>query len=104
MKLLTLLYVFALFYVFIPGNIIKLPLKTTKFNLVLIHGLLFSSILYFSLPIIEKISVLEGYGGSGDGHEVCNSEHLDNCKNETDCLQNGGVWQDEKCNSLSPSQ
>lgn len=60
MKLITLLYVFCLFYVFIPGNIIKLPLKTTKLNIIFIHGLLFSTILYYTLSIVEGNDILDG--------------------------------------------
>ena len=58
MKLLTLLYVFALFFVFIPGNIIQLPIKTSKLNITLIHGLLFST-------IVEDVSLFEGYSDKG---------------------------------------
>ena len=61
MKLLTLFYVFALFFVFIPGNIIKLPLKTSSLNITLIHGLLFSTILYYTISLVEDVSLFEGY-------------------------------------------
>ena len=61
MKLLTLVYVFCLFYALIPGNLIKLPLKTTKMNIILVHALLFSTILYFTYPLIENSNLIEGY-------------------------------------------
>jgi hypothetical protein len=61
MKLLTLLYVFCLFFVFIPGNIIKLPLKTSNLNVTLIHGLLFSTILYYTISLVEDVSLFEEY-------------------------------------------
>lgn len=61
MKFITLLYIFCLFYVFIPGNIINLPIKTTKLNIIMVHGLLFSTILYYTLFIVEDIPNIEGY-------------------------------------------
>ena len=66
MKLLTLVYVFCLFYALIPGNIIKLPLKTSKMNIILIHALLFSAILYFTYPLIENNNFIEGYGNKSE--------------------------------------
>ena len=59
MKLITLVYVFCLFYVFIPGNLFKLPIKTSKLNHVLIHALLFSAILSVTYPYIENIQLYE---------------------------------------------
>ena len=59
MKLLTLVYVFCLFYVFIPGNLFKLPIKTSKMNLVLLHALLFSVVLSVSYPYVESIQLYE---------------------------------------------
>lgn len=59
MKLLTLVYVFCLFYVFIPGNLFKLPVKTSKMNLVLLHALLFSVVLSVSYPYVESIQLYE---------------------------------------------
>ena len=59
MKLLTLVYVFCLFYVFIPGNLFKLPVKTSKMNHVLLHALLFSTVLSISYPYIESIQLYE---------------------------------------------
>jgi len=88
---LTLLYVFALFYVFIPGNIIKLPIKTSQLNLVLIHALLFSTILYYTLPIVEG-EVIEGV-------DTCNEKNVQYCLNQTDCISNGGDWDGEQCNN-----
>ena len=59
MKLLTLVYVFCLFYLFIPGNLFKLPIKTSKMNNVLLHALLFSAVLSVSYPYIESIRLYE---------------------------------------------
>ena len=59
MKLLTLVYVFCLFYVFIPGNLFKLPVKTSKMNHVLLHALLFSAVLSVSYPYVEGIQLYE---------------------------------------------
>ena len=59
MKLLTLVYVFCLFYVFIPGNLFKLPFKTSKMNHVLLHALLFSALLSMTYPLIENIRLYE---------------------------------------------
>jgi hypothetical protein len=59
MKLLTLVYVFCLFYVFIPGNLFKLPVKTSKMNHVLLHALLFSAVLSVSYPYVESIQLYE---------------------------------------------
>ena len=63
MKLLTLLYVFCLFYVFIPGNVFKLPIKTSKMNIILIHALLFSVVLSCTYSLVENVRVLEGMSG-----------------------------------------
>jgi len=64
MKLLTLLYVFCLFYVFIPGNVFKLPIKTTKMNIILIHALLFSVILSCTYGLVENVQLVEGMSGA----------------------------------------
>ena len=64
MKLLTLLYVFCLFYVFIPGNVFKLPIKTSKMNIILIHALLFSVVLSCTYSLVENVRVLEGMSGA----------------------------------------
>ena len=58
MNLITLLYVFCLFYIFIPGNIIKLPLKMDKMTTTFVHALLFSVILTFSYDLVEGINFL----------------------------------------------
>ena len=58
MSLLTLLYVFCLFYVFIPGNIIKLPMKLDKMTTTVVHALLFSIILTFSYDLVEAVNLL----------------------------------------------
>ena len=69
MKLLTLLYVFCLFYVFIPGNVFKLPIKTSKMNIILIHALLFSVILSCTYGLVENVRVLEGMSGADENDE-----------------------------------
>ena len=92
MKLLTLLYVFCLFYVFIPGNIIKLPIKTSKLNITLIHGLLFSTILYYTLSMIEGNRFLEGM----DNH-TCDEHHIEKCMDRESCVKANGYWDGEVC-------
>tara|TARA_B100000989_G_C19205994_1_gene329770 strand:- start:132 stop:506 length:375 start_codon:yes stop_codon:yes gene_type:complete len=83
MKLLTLLYVFCLFYVLIPGNIIKLPIKTSKMNIIIIHGLLFTVILSCTYNLVENVKLIEGM------------DHLPK-KNETDMNQNMGKENDQE--------
>ncbi len=75
MKLLTLLYVFCLFYVFIPGNVFKLPIKTSKMNIILIHALLFSVILSCTYGLVENVRVLEGMSGAHE-HEHEHDEYV----------------------------
>ena len=74
MNLLTLLYVFCLFYVFIPGNIIKLPAKLGKFPIILIHAFVFSIILSCTYGLVESIKVIETYSNeknnSGSSYSV----------------------------------
>ena len=60
MKLLTLIYVFFLFYVFIPGNVIKLPIKTSKMNIILIHTFVFSVILSCTYGLVDNVNLIEG--------------------------------------------
>ena len=54
MKFVTLIYVFCLFYVFIPGNVFKIPLKTSKLNRFLIYSLLFSAIMYVTYDKVDR--------------------------------------------------
>ncbi len=58
MNLLTLLYIFCLFFVFIPGNVIKLPMKMNKMTTIIVHALLFSAILTSTYDIVEGVNVL----------------------------------------------
>ena len=69
MKLLTLVYVFCLFYVFIPGNLFKLPFKTSKMNHVLLHALLFSGLLSMTYPYIENIRLYEPMTTDDDNNQ-----------------------------------
>ena len=69
MKLLTLVYVFCLFYVFIPGNLFKLPFKTSKMNHVLLHALLFSGLLSMTYPHIENIRLYEPMTTDDDNNQ-----------------------------------
>ena len=61
MNLLTLLYVFCLFYVFIPGNIIKLPAKLGKFPIILIHAFVFTVILSCTYGLVESFKIIETF-------------------------------------------
>ena len=78
MKLLTLLYVFCLFYVFIPGNVIKLPIKTSKMNIILIHALVFSVILSCTYGLIERVNLVEGMTGEHKHPEYAFKNHPHN--------------------------
>lgn len=79
MNLLTLLYVFCLFYVFIPGNIIKLPAKLGKFPIILIHALVFSIILSCTYGLVESIKVIETYSdvGNNSGSSYSRNENFE---------------------------
>ena len=59
MKLVTLLYVFCLFYVFIPGNIFKLPIKTSHLSII-IHALLFTTVLSYTYDLVNNVHFIEG--------------------------------------------
>lgn len=79
MNLLTLLYVFCLFYVFIPGNIIKLPAKLGKFPIILIHAFVFSIILSCTYGLVESIKVIETYSdvGNNSGSSYLRNENFE---------------------------
>jgi len=36
---------------------------------------------------------------NAESQVVCDAEHLDLCDNETDCINAGGYWYDDKCNA-----
>ena len=76
MKLLTLLYVFCLFYVFIPGNVFKLPIKTSKMNIILIHAFLFSVVLSCTYILVENVRVLEGMSGEHEHDEYVKKDDV----------------------------
>ena len=76
MKLLTLLYVFCLFYVFIPGNVFKLPIKTSKMNIILIHAFLFSVVLSCTYSLVENVRVLEGMSGEHEHDEYVKKDDV----------------------------
>ena len=61
MNLLTLLYVFCLFYVFIPGNIIKLPAKLGKLPIILIHAFVFTVILSCTYGLVESFKIIDTF-------------------------------------------
>ena len=65
MNLLAFLYVFALFYVFIPGTVITLPIKGSKMIHSLVHALLFSIVLFFTYSTVFQFSLKEGAGYPG---------------------------------------
>ena len=52
MNIVSILYVFILFYVFTPGTVITLPLKSSKMVHCLIHALLFSIMLFLTYDIV----------------------------------------------------
>lgn len=59
MNLITIVYVFSLFYVLLPGNVIKIPIKMSKIGHVLLHAFLFSIIMLFTYSYIENIELYE---------------------------------------------
>jgi len=83
MKLLTLVYVFCLFYVFIPGNLFKLPVKTSKMNHVLLHALLFSAVLSVSYPYVERIQLYEPMVMEAKKEPMVTEEKKDNKEEKT---------------------
>jgi hypothetical protein len=93
MNVITLIYVFSLFYIFIPGNIIKLPFKLNKMSVILIHALIFSTVLYFTFPLVENSGLSEGM--SDCDHEDCDFRESKNgnscgCTDNT-CIDEDGV-------------
>ena len=59
MKFITIVYVFSLFYVLLPGNIINIPIKTSNKIHILLHAFLFSVIMYFTYSYVENIKLYE---------------------------------------------
>jgi hypothetical protein len=55
MDLLTLLYIFCLFYIFIPGNFIELPIKMGTKTAMIVHAILFSAILTLTYDLVDTI-------------------------------------------------
>jgi hypothetical protein len=55
MDLLTLLYIFCLFYIFIPGNFIELPMKMGTKTTMIVHAILFSVILTLTYDFVDAI-------------------------------------------------
>lgn len=64
MNYFAFLYIFSLFYVFIPGTVITLPINGSKIVHTMIHALLFSIILFFTYHSVSQFSLKEG-GCSG---------------------------------------
>ena len=96
MKLLTLLYVFCLFYVLIPGNIIKLPIKTSKMNTILIHGLLFTVILSCTYNLVENVKLTEGMNHESKEDKIYENEEKQEQQLEKDINENLKEMSDEK--------
>ncbi len=93
MNVITLVYVFCLFYIFIPGNIITLPFKLNKMIIVLIHALIFSTILYFTFTIVENNGISEGMNHCN--HEDCDFRESKNGNTcgcvDNNCMDDDGV-------------
>ncbi len=58
MNIIALIYIFCLFYVFIPGNFIELPFKTNNMVTLMIHALLFSIILTTTYDLVNALNIL----------------------------------------------
>ena len=76
MNYLAFLYIFALFYVFIPGTVITLPVKASKMVHTMIHALLFSIILFFTYHSVSLFSLKEG---------AVSANCIKHCKNKSNC-------------------
>lgn len=59
MDLLTLLYIFCLFYIFVPGNFIQLPIKMGTKTTMIVHAILFSLILTSTYDLVEAINEVD---------------------------------------------
>jgi hypothetical protein len=60
MQYLSLIYIFALFYVSIPGTVFNLPFKGSILIHSLVHALFFSSILFFTYNAVSRTDLIEG--------------------------------------------
>jgi len=62
MCLLTFLYIALLFFVLVPGVLLSLPPKGTKFVVAGVHALVFGIVFYFTHRIVHRMGVsLEGF-------------------------------------------
>lgn len=57
MNILTSLFVTILFFILTPGLIVCLPSKGNKYVAAATHAILFSVILFFTINMVEKISL-----------------------------------------------
>ena len=79
MNYLAFLYIFALFYVFIPGTVITLPVKASKMVHTMIHALLFSIILFFTYHSVSLFSLKEGQANMSND---CTNNCINKCTNQ----------------------
>ena len=81
MDIVSILYVFLLFYVFTPGTVITLPFKGSKIVHCLIHTLLFSIMLFLTYDIVN---VTEGMKNKDKLCNKCKSK--DYCELYKECI------------------
>jgi hypothetical protein len=58
MSIVALIYVFSLFYIFIPGNVFELPFKVNKMIEIVLHALIFSVILTSTYDLVNAVNIL----------------------------------------------
>ena len=85
MNYIAFLYIFALFYVFIPGTVITLPVKASKMVHTMIHALLFSIILFFTYHRVSLFSLKEGMAC-----DTC--ESMNNYTDKENCMDTCNSW------------
>jgi hypothetical protein len=58
MSIVALIYVFSLFYIFIPGNVFELPFKVNKMVAIILHAIVFSIILTSTYDLVNAVNIL----------------------------------------------
>ncbi len=65
------LYVAALFFVLTPGVLLTIPPKSSKFIVAGVHGLVFSTVIYFTYNLV--LNATEGYENHAGMNSSMNS-------------------------------
>ena len=58
MSIVALIYVFSLFYIFIPNNVFKLPFNVNKTSMIVLHAIVFSIILTSTYDLVNAVNIL----------------------------------------------